>query len=343
LLNDRVDLRIGRQDFYGPNGPTYGAGRVVCDGTPLDGSRSLFMDAVRATVKIDEKNALDVLAIYNNPYNPLSIGESRPYGDQDRPLIDPYNSEKEWGGGLYFKSKEFKDVPYELYYLYKRETKALTAQTTGTGKVDDGRETHTVGGRVVPKFTETLSAELESAAQVGQKDSGPATSGFMEYGGLTYRPAVDCSAKPFFTGAIYYLSGDKDQGEGHNDSSWDPLWSRWPQFSELYAYNTIYGAGYWSNLIYPHAATGVDFAPGHKVGATVGPMYAAEEDGLGGGDGDQRGWLGTIRYDFPLAKKIFGKRGELFGHVMAEMLDPGDYYSSDKVAYFLRWEVNARF
>jgi len=72
-------------------------------------------------------------------------------------------------------------------------------------------------------------------------------------------------------------------------------------------------------------------------------MNADEADGLGGGDGDLRGWLGTIRYDFPLAKKIFGKRGELFGHVMAEMLDPGDYYSSDKVAYFLRWEVNARF
>ena len=42
-------------------------------------------------------------------------------------------------------------------------------------------------------------------------------------------------------------------------------------------------------------------------------------------------------------RDLVGKRGELFGHVTAEVLDPGDYDTSDKVAYFLRWEVNARF
>jgi hypothetical protein len=55
------------------------------------------------------------------------------------------------------------------------------------------------------------------------------------------------------------------------------------------------------------------------------------------------GWFGMARYDFPLWKKIFGKRGDLSGHVTAEVLDPGDYYSSDRLAYFLRWEVVAKF
>ncbi len=118
---------------------------------------------------------------------------------------------------------------------------------------------------------------------------------------------------------------------------------RWPQFSELYAYNTIYGLGYWSNLIYPHVDAGVGLGPGHKVSSSLGPMYTAVEDGTGGGDGNLRGWLGTIRYDFPLVKNLFGKRGELYGHVTAEVLDPGDYYAKDQWAYFLRWEVNARF
>jgi hypothetical protein len=344
LFDDRVDLRIGRQDFYGPNGPTYGAGRVLCDGTPNDGSRSIFMDAVRATIKLDEKNALDVLAIYNSPENPLAVGRSYPYGYGDRPLTGG-KDETEWGGGLYFKSKEYAEFPFELYYLYKRETKSLTTRTTGTGKgsVEDGRDTHTVGARVMPKLSETLSAEVEGAVQAGQKDSGPSTSGYMGYAGLTYKPLVDSTAKPYLTGACYYLSGDKDQGADKNDSSWDPLWSRWPQFSELYVYNTVYGIGYWSNLIYPHVDAGVEIGPGHKVSSSVGPMYTAVEDELGGGDGNLRGWLGMIRYDFPLAKKIFGKRGELYGHVTAEVLDPGDYYTSDQWAYFLRWEINARF
>ena len=69
--------------------------------------------------------------------------------------------------------------------------------------------------------------------------------------------------------------------------------------------------------------------------------FSLNELNLGGGN--MYGWFGMARYDFPLLKNVFGKRGELFGHVTAELLDPGDYYTSDTVAYFLRWEVTARF
>jgi hypothetical protein len=344
LLDDHLDLRIGRQDFFGAAGPLYGAGRVLADGTPADGSRTIFMDAVKATVKFDEKNTLDVLAIYNSPDNDLNVGRAfmPNNGPRKRPLnsIVPGSTDlTEWGGGLYFRSKEVAEVPFELYYFYKRETKAKTA----AGLPLDGRRVHTVGARVMPKITDTLTAEFEGAAQSGEKDSGPSTSGYLGYAGLTYRPAVDSTAKPYLTGSIYYLSGDDERGDGHNDTAWDPLWARWPQISELYVYNTIDGLGYWSNLVYPSLSGGVDFAPGHKVTSSIGPLFTAVEDGQGGGDGNLRGWLGTIRYDFPLAKKIFGKRGELFGHVTAEVFDPGDYYTSDQVAYFLRWEVIARF
>jgi hypothetical protein len=112
LFDDRVDLRIGRQDFFGPGGPAYGAGRVLADGTPFDGSRTVFMDAIKATVKFDEKNALDLLAIYNSPETELSWGHpEKADGSEykERPLtsINPSSKDMaEWGGGLYFKSKE---------------------------------------------------------------------------------------------------------------------------------------------------------------------------------------------------------------------------------------------
>lgn len=347
LFDDRVDLRLGRQDFFGPNGPVYGAGRVIADGTPGDGSRSIYMDAARAIVKIDPKSTLDVLAIYNNAEDPLSVGRSYPYGYHNRPLNDygrTYGGMDQWGGGLYYRNKHMAECPFELYYLFMRETKARFDATT----TRSGRSINTFGTRVMPKITETLSAEFEGAAQVGEKDNGPATSGYMGYAGLTYKPEVATQAKPYLTGACYYLSGDKNRGAEDDDSSWHPLWAQWPQFSELYVYNTIDGSrpGYWTNLVYPHVDAGVDLGPGHKVSSSLGPLYAATEDGLGGGDGNERGWLGMVRYDFPLWKNIFGlvsKRGELYGHVTAEVLDPGDYYTSDQWAYFLRWEINAKF
>ncbi len=346
LFGGRLNLRIGRQDFYGAGGPDYGAGRVLCDGTPFDGSRTIFMDAIKATVIFDEKNTLDVLAIYNSASTELSWGHpTRTDGSEykERPLtsINPASTDMdEYGGGLYFKSQEFAEFPFELYYLYKRETKAHLSG----GRRLPGRNTHTWGMRVIPQLSETLSAELEGAVQAGEKDGGASTAGYMGYAGLTYKPVCDAQAKPFFTGSLFYLSGDKDRDDpSDNDTAWDPLWARWPLFSEMYVYSFMYGAGYWSNLLYPSLETGVGFAPGHKVRASVGPMYVAVEDDLGGGNGDLLGWLGVVRYDFPLARNLFGKRGSLSGHLTAEVLDPGDYYVSDKLAYFLRWEVIARF
>ena len=340
LFGDRVDLRIGRQDFLGPDG--YGAGRVLLDGTPGDGSRTAFMDAIKATVKVDEKNTLDLLAIYNNPDNELSWGHTKgANGTSTKERALTYNvpgstDMAEYGGGLYFKSKEWQEFPFDLYYLFKRETKSRLSDNDLPG-----RNTHTFGTRLMPKLSETLSAEFEGAAQAGEKDGGASTAGYMGYAGLTYKPAVE-TYKPFATLACYYLSGDSDHGTGDNDTSWNPLWARWPQYSEMYPYSDK-GVCYWSNLIYPNVTVGSAFAPGHKVSANVGPMFAAAEDGLGGGEGDLRGWFGMARYDFPLAKNLFGKRGDLSGHLTAEVLDPGDYYTSDTVAYFLRWEVILRF
>ncbi|MDD3545889.1 MAG: hypothetical protein PHG96_11120 [Kiritimatiellae bacterium] len=341
LFGDRLDLRVGRQDFIGPQGPEYGAGRVLLDGSSGDGSRTCFFDAIKATIKFDEKNTLDLLAIYNKAENELSWGHNKgadgsyPKEKQMTYNVPGATDMDEYGGGLYFKSREFKEFPFDLYYLFKRETKARFR-----GATLPGRDTHTLGARVMPQLTETLSAEFEGAAQAGELDGGNAARGYMGYAGLTYKPAVE-SCKPYVTMACYYLSGDRN-GADDNDTSWNPLWARWPQYSEMYPYQDR-GVCYWSNLIYPNLTVGSRFANGHKVSANVGPMYAAVEDDLGGGNGDLYGWFGMFRYDFPLLKNIFGKRGDLTGHVTAEVLDPGDYYVSDTVAYFLRWEVIARF
>lgn len=49
LLDGWLDLRVGRQDLM------YGAGRVLMDGTPFDGSRTIYMDAIKATINFDRE------------------------------------------------------------------------------------------------------------------------------------------------------------------------------------------------------------------------------------------------------------------------------------------------
>jgi hypothetical protein len=75
-------------------------------------------------------------------------------------------------------------------------------------------------------------------------------------------------------------------------------------------------------------------------------MYAADDDGQGGDDGNLYGYLGTVCYDFPIMTDIFGrddKRGNLTGRLQAEVLEPGDYYDTNSTAYFLRWQIIAAF
>ncbi|MDV7401239.1 hypothetical protein RZS08_58020, partial [Arthrospira platensis SPKY1] len=75
----------------------------------------------------------------------------------------------------------------------------------------------------------------------------------------------------------------------------------------------------------------------HKVTAMAGLLMAPEKDGAGGGD--ERGVLFVLKDEFTIAEKMFTSRDRLTGHLWAEILEPGDYYTSEDTAYFLRWEL----
>ena len=38
-----------------------------------------------------------------------------------------------------------------------------------------------------------------------------------------------------------------------------------------------------------------------------------------------------------------GERFEVYGHVIAELFNPGDYYDTDKPGYFIRWQLDFAF
>ena len=51
--------------------------------------------------------------------------------------------------------------------------------------------------------------------------------------------------------------------------------------------------------------------------------------------------MSQVRYDIPIFSA--GERFEIFGHVLAELFNPGDYYETDRPGWFLRWQVDVKF
>ena len=97
--------------------------------------------------------------------------------------------------------------------------------------------------------------------------------------------------------------------------------------------------------MYARLETGLEFGAHHSLVASTGPMFAAENDHLGGGDGSFKGCLHTMRYSFPMivADKEKGERFEIVGHLHAELFNPGDYFEGDRPSYFVRWQVELKF
>ncbi len=341
-LGDRVDLRVGRQDIK------EGAGRVISDGTPGDGSRSAYFDAVKATVHFLEKSDVDVIGTWNRDRDDWTLGNPHdPYDLTKYVTGNPYSDMDEKGLMTYFHINEVPNIPMEFYWIWKSETRYYDKN----GVRYPGRDFHTLGTRVTPKLSDKLTAEIETALQVGRVDSETGAQGrdilaWMGYGGLTYSESA-VFAKPKLTGALLYLSGDKDSyyktTDGSPDNGWNPVFNRTTWFSEICS--GMYDQYRWSNLIYPHMELAVEPYRKNKVKVQTGPMFAAEKDN--DATSNYRGFFTQFRYDFPILSQLVGKRGELTGAVVAETLCYGDYYQHDAAgedtAYWLRFELNGKF
>lgn len=329
LFRDRVDLRVGRQDMK------YGDGRIISDGSAADGARSAYFDAVKATCHVTDKTSLDAFGIYMNDYDPLAIG---PYNRPLDTVNTTYTDNQDSGAGLYLTVGEMKEFPFEVYYVWENQSHTHTV-----GTKEYGRDVHTLGTRLLPKFTDRFSGEVETAAQTGETDDGRDIFAYMGYGGLTYMIDPDSSVKPYVTPAVLYLSGDKSPDTG-DDNNWNPVFNRTTWFSVLLA--DQYKNYAWANLIYPHLAGGVTLFGDQKLKLHTGPVFTVEDDQgtkNGADDDTYKGYLSFVRYEAALIKGFLGKRSNLNHAVQLEVFEPGDYYATDDTAVFLRYEINAKF
>lgn len=313
-LGDWGTVTVGRQDMV------LGTGRLWADGTPKDGSRTGYFDGVRWHGEAGAWK-MDAAGVYTEAENHLATGHEH---RDVTGYAGGFNGMAEGGVGVFAERREEGKSGYGGYGIWKHDTAWRTAQ----GERVEGEDIWTLGLRWMPRLGERTSADMEAALQWGDSD-GRERFGSFAAGGLKQEWG---DGGWWGVGGVH-MSGDKEGSEKRED--FNILFGRWPWISELMilAYDGD-GVGTWNNLAGCWLEGGWKFGEKHDVRGTAGPLWAEEANGSGGGH--ERGWLGTARYGFPLWKGAEG-------HLLGEVLFPGDYYESRETAYFLRWDITCRF
>jgi hypothetical protein len=333
-------LRIGRQNL------SYGDGFVIQDGTPLDGSRTVYANGVLLTFPVNGR-AVDIFVVWNREKDDLLPV----INNQENRLLE-FN---EFVGAVYARSPGVDRGPerytFDYYYIYKQE-KASERQAA----------IHTFGARLdLPLSIGRLSAELtyqggkapESRFVIA--DSSLAGPQRVSAYGAQVRARVRPSKRvPLdITGGYVHLSGD-DPLTRNKFEGWNPVMGRWPKWSALYVCTLAMeskiqpmgqGPAYWQNFVAPYAGIVVSPRSWITIHARYMWMYADNGIPLDPQTLPSTGVdLPTDRGNLLFLKMTWKTRLmiPLSGHVQYEGFDPGGFYGPEaKRACFIRFELSA--
>ena len=313
IFDGFMDVTLGRQDLMG----YAGLERVFMDGTPGDGSRTTYTDMAAVKFHVDEDSTIDLFGLYNFDRNRdfrWGYDRNRTEGSSAR-FPGRGQDQDDFGYGAIWTSKLAEWLPYKVFAMQK--------QRLHVG--EERNHTELVGVNLRPQWNEQWSSTFEAMNELNSEWSAYVDLGWK---------GKWLKTKPFAKLGYHFMSGE-----------WDPMWARAVNDSEMFLYGTHNGVAWWSNMHYVKATTGLDFGAHHVLTGSCGPLFAAERDRVGGGSGAFKGFLSQLKYEFPIitANRAEGERFEIFGHLLAEFFNPGDYYETDKPAFFIRWQVEFRF
>ncbi len=318
-------LTVGRQNLM------RGEGFILMDGTPGDGSRSLYFNALDL-VWTPGNSKLELMAISN------------PSKDKYLPVLNKIENQGEnrlveWDEraiGLYFTQNLGQGAQGDAYYFYKSETKLESKPEMGRD-----RRFHTLGGRLLQPFGEGWSFAIEAAGQQGKirSQDREGARDIEAWGGYTrLKKAFDASWKPSLSLGYIGLSG-QDPRSTDRSTAWQPLFGRWPKWGELYIYTQIpeTRVAHWTNTgmwelefkCKPSAKWDLR-ATYYKMDAYQ-PLTAATHPILA--TGKNRGDVWQARVDYQPIQS-------LKTHLLYEYLKPGNAYRGQDAGYFLRFDVS---
>ncbi len=312
----RVPLAItaGRQDI------TFGEGFVIADGTPADGSRSYYFNAVRVDADLRPGHRLTAfIHAVNTTDRTLPVINDRSQALAEQP---------ERALAVYYSGR-LGEVKADAYLI--RKTTRATEPWPLAARID------TFGGRAQAPVARRLALTAEGAWQGGKSGEG----GRSAFGGLFHLDYDVKGLLPFLKTATVggiFLSGDKpgtDKVEG-----WDPIFSRWPKWSDSYIYT--FGresrTAYWSNLTSLYGSLALDLGSRADALLTAQRLGAFEPQpgAFPGGPGRCRGTLLQSRLNYKVSKFLAGR-------VIWEYFRPGDFYFPGASPFhWLQFEMNFR-
>ena len=298
-ISDAFPLTItaGRQDI------NLGEGFIIADGTPLDGSRSYYFNALRLDADLrPNQKLIFFLHAQETTDRYLLVINARP-----QPLVE----QPEKALALYY-SGIFGKWNVDGYVI--RKLTGATELFPVTSRID------TVGARAQVPILRPLMLTAEGAVQTGTSgDAGRAAFGGISH--LDYTPRWRLPWLKTLTLGGIYLSGD-DPATAKMEG-WDPLFSRWPKWSEGYIYTFTRESriAYWSNMTSIYGSLGFDFGARANAALTLHRLGALEPapGEFPGGTGLVRGMLLVGRLNFIISRFVTG-------HFQWDHFEPGNFY-----------------
>lgn len=316
-----LSLRLGRQNLL------KGEGFLFLEGNPWDGSRAIYSNA--AVLGYERgKGKIEFIGIFN------------PRTDRLLPRInDKHRQLVEWNEsalGVYYTDHHLRKTDLEAYTFYKREWGDPRVRTHAQFQAD--RYVYTTGARAVHQLPRAFSLTGEFAGQWGSQRP---RRDIRAWGGYGYLKRTFGARKAHYASFGYYGLSGSNPATPNVIGNWDPLFARWPKWSEGYIYTQFkeLGVAYWSNI---------GMWQGEGVYAPWKPLslrgtyyfmhsyhpYPGNPQMYGAGTG--RGQEYQLRADLVVNRNWRG-------HILYENHLPGSFYAGKDPGYFFRMEVAYQF
>ncbi len=290
-------LSVGRQNII------WDEGFFMLEGHPLDGSRSIYHDAVYF-----QRQDLDLALIYNTRTDPLVLA-----GDMDRPLRDS------------------DELALAVRVGGDHAAAKLIVKRLMPGDDQDGwgpeRTLYTVGYRFDMGCKTNLWWLMEAGAQYNEPDGHERGQASHALHTRLERPLGPDTR--FHVGGFYY-------GKAYTSP-----FGRWPLWSELYIYTLVPegGVANWRNIAAPFAGVTHQICPRMKLKARAYYLMAPDGTGANESDWESRGLLTQLRLDVNMNKHL---RGHLTWEMLdpGTFHDAEHHpFPMEDVVHFLRWEM----
>ncbi len=320
-----ITIIAGRQDI------TLGDKWLVLDGTPLDGSRTMYFDAIRLNLDLERiKTKIDAIYIEQNAKseNWIHMIKTRDKNMFTGAPAQRYVTEQnERGAIVWVENKSLKNTEIDGYYIYKGDH--------AVAPNSQNADIHTFGQRIAYEFDEHWRARAEVAEQFGRRGA----NNLCALGSLNRLAYYFNDPHNNWLRMDYeYMSGDRP-GTG-TDEGFDPLWGRFPRISEMLYYTSAWEkrTGDLSNLHRVAWGWSVNLLPQLEMLTDYHLMFTDQNTYR---DRPQFTDSGCFRGQLLSWWLKYVISPQLSGHIVAEFFFPGDYYSksNNDVATFLRGEL----